>query len=475
PAALVSDEPALDEDALALAPLTPTDFAPDFHNPDLRFLPDGFVLPNQQVTLWSIEPLYDLTAASEFVLEFDARLELPVQEVIVAFSNNQIPWGYEGPDALTVRFSPGDQDIWFRTGFYENWLDPRLFYNSSEGVFEAGAWQRYRFVLSASRIAISVDGREVAAASLQDAEFPPSGYVGFVVFGSDQAGESTVSYRNIAAAQVGDQTPGAVLAGGQEPGGSREIEGMTATNPAASLDGDGEYHALVIAVQDYVDDAIKDLDFPVQDAQRLVQTLTGAYSFDAENVRMLTNPKKADIMRALDQISREVKPEDNLLIFYAGHGSWDDRMEQGFWLPADAERDFRANWLSNGTLRDYLKAIKTQHTLLVTDACFSGGIFKTRALGSGASRAVESLYALPSRKAITSGTKNEEVPDKSLFIQYLVQRLEENEQPFLTGQRLFMSIQDPVSNNSPQVPQFGVVFGTGDEGGDFVFRRRDAS
>jgi len=166
----------------------------------------------------------------------------------------------------------------------------------------------------------------------------------------------------------------------------------------------------------------------------------------------------------------QVKPNDNLLIFYAGHGYWDERMKQGFWLPADAEQGFRANWLSNGTIRDYINGIRTRHTLLISDACFSGGIFKTREAFTGADRAVEELFRIPSRKAMTSGTLNV-VPDESVFVRYLIKALRENRAPFLTSRKLFDTIREPVINNSPlsQVPQFGVVHNTGDEGGEFIF------
>jgi hypothetical protein len=124
----------------------------------------------------------------------------------------------------------------------------------------------------------------------------------------------------------------------------------------------------------------------------------------------------------LDQLARRLTENDNLLIFYAGHGHWDEGLNQGFWLPADAKEASRAEWLSNSTIREYIQGIKSKHTLLITDACFGGGILRTRTAFSGASRAIAELYKLPSRKAITSGTRNV-VPDKSVFVEYLIKRL----------------------------------------------------
>ena len=74
---------------------------------------------------------------------------------------------------------------------------------------------------------------------------------------------------------------------------------------------------------------------------------------------------------------------------------------------------------------------------------------------------------------MTSGTLTE-VPDKSVFIEYLIKRLEDNDSKYSTSQEMFVSMRTAVINNSPtgQVPQFGEIRETGDEGGDFIFVRR---
>ncbi len=164
---------------------------------------------------------------------------------------------------------------------------------------------------------------------------------------------------------------------------------------------------------------------------------------------------------------------DNLLIFYAGHGYWDEKFKQGYWLPSNASRDNRIKWISNSTIVDFIRGIETTHTLLITDACFSGGIFKTRKAFNDAPPAVTELYKLPSRKAMTSGTLKE-VPDKSVFVEYLTKRLESNVEKYLTSEQLFTSFRTAVINNSPvnQIPQFGEIRQSGDEGGDFIFIKR---
>jgi len=74
---------------------------------------------------------------------------------------------------------------------------------------------------------------------------------------------------------------------------------------------------------------------------------------------------------------------------------------------------------------------------------------------------------------MTSGAMNQ-VPDNSVFIDYLIKRLENNIENYLSAEQLFASFKMAVINNSTlgQVPQYGEVKETGDEGGDFIFVRK---
>jgi hypothetical protein len=78
----------------------------------------------------------------------------------------------------------------------------------------------------------------------------------------------------------------------------------------------------------------------------------------------------------------------------------------------------------------------------------------------------------PSRKAMTSGSLKE-VPDKSVFLLYLNKRLKENTRPYISAEELFSSFKNAVLNNSPNTPLYGEIKDTGDEGGDFIFVKRN--
>jgi hypothetical protein len=240
---------------------------------------------------------------------------------------------------------------------------------------------------------------------------------------------------------------------------------------ADRISANSTYYGLIIGIDEYRDPNLPDLDNPISDAEKLYSILLSGYAFEKENMIMLRNASRTDIVDALDRLSRIVRPEDNLLIFYAGHGNWDERANVGYWLPSDAYMSSSANWFRNSALVDYLKQINSKHTLLITDACFGGSIFKTRSGFGQPEKAYEVLYDLTSRKAMTSGTLTE-VPDRSSFTRYLLERLDDNESTYLSSWELFNSFRIAVINNSETLPQYGEIQNVGDEGGDFIFLRK---
>jgi hypothetical protein len=232
------------------------------------------------------------------------------------------------------------------------------------------------------------------------------------------------------------------------------------------------YYSLIIGINDYQFNSnnLHDLSKAVGDATTLHQTLIGNFTFSEENSTLLINPDRKEILRRLEILAATITPKDNLLIFYAGHGVWDEKIKVGYWLPSDSKANDKSNWISNSTIRDYIGGINSKHTLLIADACFGGSIFKTREANLS-DIAMSSLYRLPSRKAMTSGSLST-VPDESKFMEYFIKRLLDTEGKYISARQLFYGLETAVLNNTSTVPQFGVIQDSGDEGGEFIFIRR---
>ena len=309
--------------------------------------------------------------------------------------------------------------------------------------------------------ALSQDGATMAISYVDKSNKDGSYVAVYSVSGLEQKQTAALN-KGFTAVGTADMMNQSMYAADQSP---KAFEGELTTG--------GKYYALIMGVNEYDDENINDLDEALKDAGNLYEILTKSYTFNPENVTYLQNPKNADIIIALDHYEKVITPADNFLIFYAGHGYWDERTQKGYWLPSDASRENTVNWFRNSTLTGYISGIKSRHTLVIADACFSGSIFKTRDAFGNMDMGVERLYKLPSRKAMTSGTLKE-VPDKSVFLEYLSKRLVENGENYLSAEQLFFSFKTAVLNNSQTIPQFGEISNAGDEGGDFIFIRKDA-
>ena len=236
----------------------------------------------------------------------------------------------------------------------------------------------------------------------------------------------------------------------------------------------GKYHALVIGNNAYK--KLDPLKTAVADAEAVSDRLKKNYGFA---VTTLKNASRTDILRAMTTFRRELGPDDNLLIYYAGHGVLDDVTERGYWLPVDAERDEPSNWISNADVGDMLRAIRAKHVLVVADSCYAGTLVRAASakLDTGEERRawIERVVKQRARTALASGGL-EPVVDSgggkhSVFAKAFLDALDTNED-VLEGQALFDAIKRPVALGSDQTPRYADIRQAGHEGGDFLFVRK---
>ena len=231
----------------------------------------------------------------------------------------------------------------------------------------------------------------------------------------------------------------------------------------------GKYYALIVANGDYVSPEMPILKRPVPDAKALREILMTKYTFEPEDIYTLYDMRRDNLIMALDEIQKNLTPEDNLLIYYAGHGKIDEEAGTGYWLLSDASISSRVNWFSNSALTDYIRAIKAKHIFLIADACYAGSIFYSRGAMDEAPPSILDVYKNKSRTAMTSGGTTE-VNDESKFSEILLRLLKDNTDQYLTSSQLFRAIERPVmTSGSKTAPRFGIVQGANDMQGDFVF------
>jgi len=239
----------------------------------------------------------------------------------------------------------------------------------------------------------------------------------------------------------------------------------------------GNYYALLIYVEKYQN--LKDLHTPKKDIEAIAKILKNRYGFI--ETKIVPNPNNSDdLIAVLDDFKNRLNSNDNLLIYYAGHGS-----KNGYWQLSSAKKRSRVGWISvKEAINQTLKEMRSKHILVVADSCYSG--FLTRDgvsvdnLSPNDKRYYSKLYAMKSRNVLTSGSlqpvldQDPTNPNHSVFANGFLKMLKKNSRAIFSLEEQYPKVKRYVRLNSEeQVPLYGDVKLTGHEdGGDFIFLDR---
>ncbi len=129
----------------------------------------------------------------------------------------------------------------------------------------------------------------------------------------------------------------------------------------------GNYHALVIGNAAYRD--LPPIDEAARDANLVAEILEEKYGFE---VQLMLDADRFSIMNALNTLRESLTQEDNLLVFYAGHGLRDENGNTAYWQPIDAAPRNPANWIPNEVITEHLDLMSARHVFVVADSVYSG-------------------------------------------------------------------------------------------------------
>jgi hypothetical protein len=250
--------------------------------------------------------------------------------------------------------------------------------------------------------------------------------------------------------------------------------GTTAMADASKLDRSD--YAILFTTNDY--DNWPDLVNPVNDGRMIADELKKNYGYKVEIVE---GGSQSDILKKLREYAeKKYKPLDQLFIFFAGHGQFDQTFGEGFVVTKESQLhdEAKTTYLSHNRLRSIINNIPCEHILLAMDVCF-GGTFDQAIAHRGldedvykeASQAemVTRKLSYKTRRYLTSGGK-EYVPDgrpgmNSPFARKMLEALRSR-----GGKDMILSmgeISTYIESLKPQ-PRAG-EFGDNAPGSDFIF------
>lgn len=244
------------------------------------------------------------------------------------------------------------------------------------------------------------------------------------------------------------------------------------------------YRALVIGVNRYQPvvngEGWQALQSARADAESVSRVLASDYGFKVQTL-LDGEATRSAILNALDDMATSGTDGADL-IYFAGHGYFDEKLQEGYWIPADARkttggREAKEDWLWNSTLTRLISASRARHVLVLSDACYSGSLFRgNEPLSARNSQAwYERAIAKPSRYLITSGGI-EPVLDSgighSVFAQQVLNFLEHSDRDIFSSNDLGSALRERVAALTGQMVQMGPLPVSGHAGGEFVFVRQ---
>jgi hypothetical protein len=239
----------------------------------------------------------------------------------------------------------------------------------------------------------------------------------------------------------------------------------------------GKYYGLLIGNNDY--QHLPNLKTALNDAVSVGEVLRKKYNFQ---ITLLKNGTRTQIVKALNRLRKKLGPEDNLLVYYAGHGVYDKDTNTGYWQPVDAEKEDNTQWIRNDRVTTVLKAIKARNVIVVADSCYSGAVLRGISISAIGPEERPSMLRNQNEKktriALTSGGLSPVVDSlggnrHSVFADVFLRALRENLKAS-TSSEIFQTILEkfkPImeSEGLEQMPEHAGLYKSGHDGGDFIF------
>ena len=140
-------------------------------------------------------------------------------------------------------------------------------------------------------------------------------------------------------------------------------------------------YALIFATDQY--DNWSDLVNPIFDSRAISEELRKTYGFKIE---ILENPSQIDIFKKLrGYAEKKYQPLDQLFIFFAGHGSYDQTFGEGYVVTKESllNDEAKVSFVSHNRLRSNINNIPCDHIFLAMDVCFGGTFDQSLASSRG--------------------------------------------------------------------------------------------
>ncbi len=224
-------------------------------------------------------------------------------------------------------------------------------------------------------------------------------------------------------------------------------------------------YLFIIGINKYINQ--NELFSCIKDCIDFKNILLEKYEFEIKNVYELydENATSIKIQDAFRNYIKQLTEDDNLIIYYSGHGQFDDVSNTGFWVTHESNN--YTDFIPNQTIVNYINNLKCKHVFLISDSCFSNSL-----LISGSLKKPVEYFEKQSRWALTSAY-NEAIDSDSysntLFCEKILEYLNLAEKDFRVTE-LIEFVKNNFEINEFQTPQGSPLQINSHKGGEFIFK-----
>lgn len=229
-------------------------------------------------------------------------------------------------------------------------------------------------------------------------------------------------------------------------------------------------HLFIIGINEYLNQ--DNLSSCINDCNDFKDVLLEKFEFETSNVYEIYNENATSkkIQDAFRGYIKKLDENDNLVIYYSGHGEFDEISNTGFWVTHESN-DY-TDYISNQTIVNYLNNLKCKHVFLISDSCFSNSL-----LVSGNFKKPTEYFEKQSRWALTSAyneAKDSDPDSNTLFCEKILEYLEHADKDFRVTE-LIEFVKSTFEVNEFQAPQGAPLQITSHKGGEFIFKIQSPS
>ena len=264
---------------------------------------------------------------------------------------------------------------------------------------------------------------------------------------------------------------------------------MASTIFASNLEFYQNSYAVIIGINNYNSDNVKNLGYAVEDAQSIANLLMNDLGFNENNIHLILdeNATQNNIKNKLYEVALEAEENDRIVVFYGGHGetiNLPSGGEVGYLLPFDGNpKNLYSSGISMQELKQISEITQAKHVLYLIDVCY-GGIMTvgTRSLVrndfNDDERYLKKITNQPARQIITAGGKGEKAQERAIwghsaFTKELLSGIKDgladsDTDGYITADELgiFLSKKVFITSEENQTPING-RYGSGE--GEFIF------